>query len=488
VTTTTDNRGRSLLRRESGGLGVDIVAIMTSSLATGALGFVFWTIAARGYTTAEVGRASAIISSATLLATLSNLSINSLYERFLPVAGGRAHRLLVLGRSVIIATAAVLGVGFVLLGPRDTLFTSSTQAWLYPVFVVVLGIFAIQDSMLIGLGRSRTVATKNITQSTIKLILVAALIPLGTGSAVVWAWVLPAAAISLWIGMTAIRAGARAMTGPSILPRRTEIVHFYAGSFAMTAVGVVVPLVVPLVIVARLGAEMNAYFTICWLVISTAAVLLNATAAPFVAAASEPGTDLRQATLRFIALCGGASIVGCVALVVTAPWILSIMGPQYAAEGTDLIRLMALTLPTVAFVTIYTALARVERRLRLAVITQVVFGVVVVTGIAFSTDRWGIIGVAYVYLTADVIIAAIVAIPGIRMIRRALRTTARHDATHGHADVENPVAPGRHRATPERPAAVLRPYPDTPTSATPASPTAASPTAEHDPAHPEKTE
>ncbi|WP_262365579.1 lipopolysaccharide biosynthesis protein [Gordonia sp. OPL2] len=476
--TTTDNRGRSLLRREQGGLGVDIVAIMTSSLATGALGFVFWTIAARGYTTAEVGRASAIISSATLLATLSNLSINSLYERFLPVAGARAHRLLVLGRSVIIATAAVLGVGFVLLGPRDTLFTSSTQAWLYPAFVVVLGIFAIQDSMLIGLGRSRTVATKNITQSTIKLILVAALIPLGTGSAVVWAWVLPAAAISLWIGMTAIRDGARAMTGPSILPRRTEIVHFYAGSFAMTAVGVVVPLVVPLVIVARLGTEMNAYFTICWLVISTAAILLNATAAPFVATASEPGTDLRHATLRFIALCGGASIVGCIALVVTAPWILSIMGPQYAAEGTDLIRLMALTLPTVAFVTIYTALARVERRLRLAVITQVVFGVVVVTGIAFSTDRWGIIGVAYVYLAADVIIAAIVAIPGIRMIRRALRTTTADDAMSGQQDgVAAAVAPGRHRATPARPAQVLRPYP-----------AAESPTPEHDPVHPEKTE
>ncbi|MGV9712538.1 lipopolysaccharide biosynthesis protein [Gordonia sp. NPDC003424] len=414
------HRGRSLLRGRTGGLGVDIVAIMTSSLATGALGFVFWTIAARGYTAAEVGRASAIISSATLMATLSNLSINSLYERFLPVAGAQAQRMVVLGRWVVIVMAVLLGVGFVALGPR-ALFTQPGEMWLYPIAVAILGVFAIQDSVLIGLGRSRTVATKNVTQSTVKLVLVAALIPLGTASAVVWAWVVPALVIALWIGWAAIRPSARAMTGPPILPRRTEIAHFYAGSFAMTAVGVVVPLVVPLVIVATLGTEMNAYFTMCWLVINTAAILLNATSAPFVATASEPGSDLRQATSRFIALCGGAGLIGCILLIITAPWILAIMGPQYAAEGTDLIRLMALTLPTVSFVTIYTALARVERRLRLAVVVQIVFGTVVVTGIAFAAGRWGIDGVAYVYLTADVAVVSVVLVPGIRMIRRALR-------------------------------------------------------------------
>ncbi|AZG45716.1 lipopolysaccharide biosynthesis protein [Gordonia insulae] len=410
--------GLSRLRR--GGLSVDIMAIMTSSLATGALGFVFWTVAARGYTTAEVGRASAIITSATLLATLSNLSLGSLYERFLPVSGSRTRHFLGIGRTVIIVVAVLLGVGFVVLGPRDKLFESSTEAWVFPMFVLVLGIFAIQDQALIGLGMSRTVATKNISQSAAKVVLVAALIPMGSGSAVVWSWVLPAALISCWIGVRAIRRAALRASGPAVLPPRDEITQFYVGSLAMTAVGVIVPLVVPLVIVARLGPEMNAYFTVCWLLISTASVLLFATAAPFIATASEPHADLRHATLRFIGLCGGAGFLGAVALVVTAPWILSVMGPQYAAEGTTLIRLMALTLPTVAFVTIYTAIAKVERRLRLAVAVQVVFGIVVVTGIGFAVGEWGINGVAYVYLAADAAALAVLLVPGVRMIRRAL--------------------------------------------------------------------
>lgn len=212
--TTTQKRGLgprrlNLFRDDNTGVGINIVAVMTSSVATGALGFVFWTIAARGYSTAEVGRASAIITSATLMATLSNLSLGSLYERFLPIAGSKAHRLITIGRSVIIVTAVLFGFGFVVLGPRDALFTSSAEPWLYPVIVAVLGVFAVQDQLLIGLGRSRTVALKNVTQSTIKLILVALLIPFASGSAIVAAWVIPAAVIACWIGVSAVRPTAR---------------------------------------------------------------------------------------------------------------------------------------------------------------------------------------------------------------------------------------------------------------------------------------
>src|SRR5690606_21343009 len=130
---------------------------------------------------------------------------------------------------------------------------------------------------------------------------------------------------------------------------------------------VTVPLLVPLIVVAQLGTEMNAYFSMCWLVVNTLGVLVGATAAPFIAAASTPGADLRSCTKRFVLLCGGAATAGCVALLVAAPLLLGILGPGYAENGTVLIRLMALTLPAVGLMTIFTALARLQRRLRLAV-------------------------------------------------------------------------------------------------------------------------
>lgn len=407
--------------RRQAALGIDIMAVMTSSIATGALGFVFWALAARGYSAAEVGRASAIISSATLVAILANLSLGSLYERFLPVSGAHGRRYVRWGMLVVIGAALTFGAVFLAVGPREQLFTGSAEAVLFPGFVAVLAIYAIQDQVLIGLGRARSIAVKNVTQSVCKLVAVAALIPLATGSAIVWAWVCPAAVISAWFAVGVIRPETLRRTGPPALPQRRELLQFFASSYAISAVGIVVPLLVPLIIVGMLGTETNAYFSMCWLVVNTVGVLIGATAAPFIATASTPGTDLRSATTRFALMSAGAAVAGAVVLLVGAPLVLGIMGPDYAAEGTDLIRLMALTLPSVALLTIYTALARLQRRLRLAVGVQLIVGTVVVLGVWLTTPRFGINGVGYTYLTAELISTLIIAVPVARLLRRVRR-------------------------------------------------------------------
>ncbi|WP_348728636.1 alpha/beta fold hydrolase [uncultured Mycolicibacterium sp.] len=398
-------------------LGMDILAVMSSSAATGVLGFAFWTAAARGYDAAEGGRASAIISSATLIAILANFSLGNLYERFLPLAGRDTHRLVRHGTTFALGAAVLFGVVFVLVGPRDELFPHPVEMALFPVAVAVLSVYALQDQVLVGLGRARMIATKNIGQSTTKLVAVIALIPVATGAAIVWSWVLPAAVITAVIAVVVIRRESRRRAGTPALPPRRELFHFFASSYAINSVDVTVPLLVPLIVVAQLGTEMNAYFSMCWLVVNTLGVLIGATAAPFIATASTPGADLRSCTRRFVVMCGGAAAASCLGLLVAAPLILGILGPQYAEEGTRLIRLMALTLPALAVMTIYTALARLQRRLRLAVTSQVVLGVVVVAGSILSTPRWGIDGVGYTYLVAEFVCTAILLGPTIALVR-----------------------------------------------------------------------
>ncbi len=293
---------------------------------------------------------------------------------------------------------------------------------LFPAFVAVLAIYALQDQILIGLSRARTIAIKNISQSTVKLALVAALIPLATGAAIVWSWVLPAAAITAVIAVLIIARETRSRTGTPELPARRELFHFFASSYAINAINVIVPLLVPLIVVAQLGTEMNAYFSMCWLVVNTLGALIVATSAPFIAAASTPGADVWACTKRFVLLCGGSAVVGCLTLSVTAPWILGILGPHYAQNGTTLIRVMALVLPAVALTTIYTALARLQRRLRLAVVSQVLLGVLVVMGVILTTPRWGINAVGYTYLAGELLITLVVALPTIALLRTVAAT------------------------------------------------------------------
>lgn len=422
---TVDSSGTGAVssrRRQGNGLGIDIAAVMTSSAATGILGFVFWTVAARGYDTAEVGRASAIISSASLIAILANFSLGSLYERFLPLAGARAQRLVREGTALVACAALLFGATFVAIGPRAQLFPNWLEMLLFPCFVAVLAIYALQDQILIGLSRARTIATKNIGQSTAKLIVVAALIPVASGAAIVWSWLLPAAAITAIIAVVVIRRETHGRAGASTLPDRRELFQFFVSSYAINAINVIVPLLVPLIVVAQLGTEMNAYFSMCWLVVNTLGALIVATAAPFIATASTPGADVRSCTVRFVLLCGGAAIAGCMTLIVAAPLILGILGSHYAEHGTTLIRIMAMVLPAVALTTIYTALARLQRRLRLAVVTQLLLGVVVVVGVIVTTPHWGINAVGYTYLAAELLCSLVLLVPTIVLLRKVAAT------------------------------------------------------------------
>ena len=440
MSTISETRGHDS-RLHGQALGIDILAVMSSSAATGILGFAFWTAAARGYDTAEVGRASAIISSATLIAILANFSLGNLYERFLPLAGHQTQRLVRQGSTFAIAAALLFGVIFLVAGPREQLFPHLWEVALFPVAVAILSVYALQDQVLVGLGRARMIAAKNIGQSTSKLIAVIALIPVATGTAIVWSWVLPAAVITAAIAVVVIRRESRRRAGTPTLPPRRELFHFFASSYAINSVDVTVPLLVPLIVVAQLGTEMNAYFSMCWLVINTLGVLIGATAAPFIATASTPGADLHSCTRRFVLMCAGAALASCFGLLVAAPFILGILGPQYAEEGTGLIRLMALTLPALAIMTVYTALARLQRRLRLAVASQVVLGIVVVVGSIVTTPHWGINGIGYTYLAAELVCTLILIGPTIVLVR-AFTSTPVHPVTGPPAE-STPPPPAR---------------------------------------------
>ena len=62
------------------------LSLMTATVATNALGLVFWTFAARLDAPRIVGRAAAAVAALTLLATISQLNLTNVFIRLLPSA------------------------------------------------------------------------------------------------------------------------------------------------------------------------------------------------------------------------------------------------------------------------------------------------------------------------------------------------------------------------------------------------------------------
>ncbi len=86
--------------------------LILSSGLQAALGFAFWIVTARLFSLSDVGRASALISAAILMAYLALLGLNSTFVRYLPTAPDR-DVLLTAGLLLVAVCGAGLGLLYV---------------------------------------------------------------------------------------------------------------------------------------------------------------------------------------------------------------------------------------------------------------------------------------------------------------------------------------------------------------------------------------
>ena len=170
------------LLRERRSLTFNAMSLMTATIATNALGLVFWTEAARIGTPRVVGRAAAAIAALTLLATISQLNLTNVFVRLLPSAGRLGRRLIARGYLAVVMLSLVVGAVYVFSGLGDGVVRGGIATKLaFVIAVPVLAVFALQDSVLTALRRAPWVAAENISFATGKLALLPALLLLPIG-------------------------------------------------------------------------------------------------------------------------------------------------------------------------------------------------------------------------------------------------------------------------------------------------------------------
>ena len=395
-------------------LALNSLALMLSTVVTGGLGLLFWAAAGRLYPVAEVGSASAVITSAVMLSTLSNLSLGSMYERFLPVSGWMARSFVIRGYLTITVFALVLGSGFLLVAPVSEMFTSTTEIVSFPFFVAVLAVFALQDQTSSGLGVARWAAAKNVFHAVVKFVLLLALFA---------AWAIPAVLASVVVLrsiLRALRTEARYKLAPDLPPRR-ELWSYFGSAYGITALGSLAPLLVPMIVVATLGAEANAYFALTWSIVSALYILISVLVGPFVAEVAGNPEQFSRLTKRFMTMVCIVALGGSFFLAFLAPFGLGLIGEGYRENGTIIVHLAALTIPLSVIGSLYDGLARVQRRMRLAVIVQVIATTIIIAGSLALSDSLGIAAVAWAYLAAEAFGAVVLIIPLIRWIRELSR-------------------------------------------------------------------
>ncbi|MGC0363551.1 O-antigen/teichoic acid export membrane protein [Rhodococcus sp. 27YEA15] len=403
--------GRSLER--------NTLALAVSALITGMIGMLYWAVIARWYPAREVGAAAAVITTATMLSAFGNLSLGAVFERFLPMAGRRSRTMVWLGFSVGGVFGSVLAGLFLVLGPTDEMFENRWQMLTFPVIVVVFSAFALLDQTAVALREAGWAAGKNVLHALAKLVLALALAYTASRLAVIWTWTIAAGVGVAVLGVAVARRLRTAgyIDRPSLLPPRREIGQYLFASYGIYVVSALAPLMLPLIVVARLGADANAYFAISWSLVTAVLVLLTMLTGPYVAAAAAEPDRVAELTRKFLVLLATVCAGGIVLFSVAGPFLLAMVGERYRDEGEPLLRLAAVALVPASVAFAYTAIARVRRKLVLATTVQLVNAALILgISIAFVPAR-GLSAMGWAYIVAESVSAVILLVPLVRSIR-----------------------------------------------------------------------
>jgi O-antigen/teichoic acid export membrane protein len=222
------------------------------------------------------------------------------------------------------------------------------------------------------------------------------------------AWVLPnlavLVAVNIYLFAVVIPRHQAAAGGVSKLPPRRQLASFVTAEYLKSVLSFVAALALPLLVADRLGLTATAHFAIPWLITTSVTLLQFNVSASFVVEAQFDRANVRGLLRRSILIGGAVTAAATIVQFAVAPYLLTLLGGDYAAEGSSLMRILALALPFGALNALYGTFAWMETRLWRLLILQGINVAILFTGSALLLGPLGISGVGVAFLVAQAVL------------------------------------------------------------------------------------
>jgi O-antigen/teichoic acid export membrane protein len=291
------------------------------------------------------------------------------------------------------------------------------------VAVVLWTIFALQDSVLIGLRASRWVAVENIAYSAVKMAFLPVSIAISATEGIFVAWTAPLIltiiAISWYLFRHRIPEHASTSVSTEALPSARNLIVLASAQYAALLSSVFLPSIVTLIVIQRLGAVANAHYYLPAMIANSLGMFSWGIVRSFLVEATNEPHALRlhaNSAIRALLIVLVPSIVlGCI----FAPYYLRIFGASYANQGTTLMRLLLISLLGTTVMVFYTAFAWIDKQVWWLTVRNVVSGIIYLVVIFALIGRFGInaIGIASLIYSGTTLLVFLPI-----TIRRYLRT------------------------------------------------------------------
>jgi acetyltransferase-like isoleucine patch superfamily enzyme/O-antigen/teichoic acid export membrane protein len=406
-------------------------ALLISSATTSALGLFYWVLAARYYSVETVGLGSAMLSAMMLLSGISQLSLNSVLVRFVPTAGRTTSRLVIYSYLMSAAMAAVIGFIFTLgLGvwAPALRFIGASAGWQisFVLATIVWCIFALQDSVLTGLRQAVWIPFENTAFAIVKIILLVVLAGSLQTVGIFASWNVPVLLsllpINLLIFTRLIPRYIRATGGRAAPPAPGVIARFVGGNYLGSLFFLASTTLLPVMVTNLSGASANAYFYPPWMIVTALQLVASNMSTSLTVEGAFDQSKLSAYGRRVLIQTVRLVVPIVIVVLLGAPLILQVFGPNYAIEGSALLRWLALGVLPNIWVALFVGLARVQNRSGVIMAVQGTLSVLMLGLSALLLPTFGIAGVGMAWLASQAIVALFL-LPA--LLRLALPVTVR---------------------------------------------------------------
>ena len=378
--------------------------VLLSSL----LGFAFWTLATRVYTTAEIGIGSAIISVAGYLALIGTAGMRFALIRFYPETENKrafVNTYLVIAAALGILAAAIFVIGSGIWFPVIEGWDSNVSfLLLFGLFVMLNAVSPIIEAALVANRAAKYVLAKNVVFGVLKIGIVVDGIAIALGIVAAWCIaLLVSVVLTMWYFMP--RAIDKYKMGFSLDMRLLRRTIGYSGGNHVVALLASAPiLLVPLLVVNVLGAEANAFFYMAWMVANLLFAIPNSMAYMLFSEGSANNGEMKANTKHNYMACFALLVPGIAIVFLLGQWILGIFGAAYADNAAQLLRILAVSALPIVVVDVRTAIYRVNKQIGKLIAAWTIIAAGTLGGGYVLMPVYGILGIGYAWLGANLVV------------------------------------------------------------------------------------
>ncbi|MFM2340106.1 MAG: hypothetical protein RLZZ360_742 [Candidatus Parcubacteria bacterium] len=410
---------KQIIHKWSDSLYRNSIYLILTMAAMAGFGFIFWLINAKLFSAHEIGIATAIIPTTTMIAIGSLFGIDSSIVRFLNTKADKAkfvRSAFFLITMLSIVGSVVFGLFSYFFSPTiSEFFTNNTNYFVFVGLTVFTTINLFADA--IYLANKKTVFTFVVTTSHSFFRMIFPFLFIGYGAAGILLAAMLAQIVGLFLNFFVLERTWQYFSVASIsLESLSGIWKFSTHNYLANLLNLLPYSVVPIIIIGSIGEAESAYFYIVTMISNLMYVIPNATTQSLFAEGSHNEDNIIIELKKSIIFISIFIIPAIVVIYFAAHFLLSFFGEDYAQSGTSLLIMLSFATIPYAVIIIAKAIFKVTKKSHYLLLCATLVAVMEIMFV-FYFISYGLIGIGYAFFMSNLVVAVIATLLAVRALK-----------------------------------------------------------------------